>query len=70
MDRDVARALGRFVKPAISPAVLEQCERKCASLQAASMTEAPNAVAAFQAAIELDSSYAPALRAIVSALGK
>ncbi|MCC7153801.1 MAG: winged helix-turn-helix domain-containing protein [Bryobacterales bacterium] len=50
----------RFVKPAISPGVLEQCERGRASLQAASMAAAPNAVAAFQAAIELNAAYAPA----------
>src|SRR5512146_859028 len=52
------RAGYRFVKPAISPAVLEHYERGRASLQATSMKGAPKAVAAFQAAIELDAAYA------------
>jgi DNA-binding winged helix-turn-helix (wHTH) protein/Tfp pilus assembly protein PilF len=56
----VPRAGYRFVKSAISPAIMEQCEHGRASLLAASMAEAPNAVAAFKAAIELDSVYAPA----------
>jgi DNA-binding winged helix-turn-helix (wHTH) protein/Tfp pilus assembly protein PilF len=54
------RAGYRFVKPAISPAVLQQCARGRAFLEAASMVEAPNAVAAFQEAIESDAAYAPA----------
>src|SRR5690349_10642200 len=37
------RAGYRFVKAPVAPAVLEQCERGRASLQAASMKEAPKA---------------------------
>jgi DNA-binding winged helix-turn-helix (wHTH) protein/Tfp pilus assembly protein PilF len=50
----------RFVKSAATPGILDKCERGRVSLRAASIHEAPNAVLAFQAAIELDSAYAPA----------